>query len=242
MRLANLRPAAGKVDFCIKTASAADYTEATRVVTSLGDASHAGLAFKEVSRKVELPSGSYEAKAIDAALNCDAPALSPPVSLCLADAEVATTALFADQIKVFQDAPAVEKQLRLRFIHAIEGEGPLDVGVSDGESPAHVLLTVFSAVAFASSAAEGTTPQGFVINQQGYMELTSALGSLAVAVAPTGSGNPALFEVTLDLNTFEVARTAYAVGSKSDPSFPPEAILCDEGATDGVLTSCAKVQ
>jgi hypothetical protein len=237
VRFANMLPRAGAIDFCLKPEADADFTTAKRVMSSLADPAHPSLAYKQMTRKVSLSSGGYALKAIDAAAaDCTAEAVGTAVNICLKDGEDLTMPLLDGKLPSFSNRAVDPALIQLRFIHGIAGQGPLDVGTSDGGKPAHIGIPVFTGIPFGATSPK--TDGDFPVNADGYVELMLLLGPTDVAVAPTGTNTDALFTVSIDLSALGVAVTAFGVGSLTDPAFPVEGVICDESVEDGALTGC----
>jgi hypothetical protein len=244
LRVANLVPRAGQLELCARKASAADFSDARRLVKELGDTTRSGLAFREVSKGFEIDGGGWVLKAIDAAAtSCEAPGVYEG-ELCLNDQDDVSALAMEGQLLAVRNAGPTEGN-RLRFLHAYAGEGPLDVGLVDPGANTQsidddVLLAppVFAALGFGQIAPAGVTDQGFPVLATGYLDLPLSYNSvIPVGAAPAGT-TTVLFTVVLDFKEKGRTMTAFGVGKKGDPGFPFQAVLCDETKESGVLASC----
>lgn len=234
LRMANLIPKVGKIEFCMRAAAAPDFSGAMRLAQSLGDAQHNGLSYPEVTKSFEVDGGSWVVKAVDAAAACDAEAILE-TSLCLKDKEDKILLAIEGQLLSLPNAGKTEGN-RLRFIHAYAGEGPLDVGLVD---EGNILPPpVFSAVSFGKTAAGGVTDLGFTILDTGYLDLPKSYDSVVAVGAAVAGTSPALFTTTLDFTIKGRTSTAFAIGKKGDAAFPIKALLCEESKEEGVLAAC----
>ncbi|MCS6899318.1 MAG: hypothetical protein RMJ98_06505 [Myxococcales bacterium] len=239
IRVVNLLPKTGKLEVCARAATAADFSNAKRLVRELGDAQHDGLSFAESSRGFEVDGGAWVVKVIDAAAaDCSADALLEG-PLCVEDKSDTSLLLLEGKLAPFPNVGPTEGN-RLRFIHAYAGEGPLDVGLVDEVEGVLIPPPIFTAIGFGETSPPGTTDQGFPILPEGYIDLPKDYNaSIPVGAAETGSSK-ALFTATFDFSTKGRTMSAFATGKKGDAAFPAKVLVCEENKDIGVLASCTQ--
>jgi hypothetical protein len=236
VRLANLIPSGEALEFCQKAQQDADFSKATRLVASLGDAAHTSLSFGDVTRRVEL-SGGVTLKIIKASdPDCSGTSLGN-LELCFKEGDEYLLPILEGKTPSFVTVPADPAKNRLRFIHADVGEGPFDVGIADNSSlPAGLATVVLAGVAFGETGKAGVSNVGPILDT-GYLEQTETSGMPPIGIALANTPD-ALLVAQLDLSSLGHSFTAFGVGKKGDPSYPLKALICDETAEKGALTPC----
>ena len=240
LRVGNLVPAAGNVDFCIKGATGAFQGP---VFSCAGGG--AGLAYKALSKQLGVAPGTYDIKAVSGG-DCSSAGIATAMGVVVDDKQTVTVLAFgggmtgeAGKVAAFKnDAPPTDMSINFRFVNGIHKTGSaLDVGLTDmGSLPTDINTVVFKSVSF--GAASPANPGAlFPIDAQGYAQTLVELQGQFVGAAKAGT-TPAIFATTTDISPANASITAYGFGIVGDTMFPPGAILCNDGVDAGMLNSC----
>jgi hypothetical protein len=232
VRVAHLSPDAPAVDVCLRPSGPAAF--AGPVLESLGAA--AGLAYRQVTTWVELPTGAWDVRVVTAdATSCATGAVPDTTGVVLPDDLVATVAAtgllggtpaFGLTVLVDDVTPS-DTQAKLRFVHASPGTPPVDVGTG----AAGTFAAVFDAVAFRSIDATA--------GANGYATLGPVTGATLSARATGTTADALVLEgVTLPAGSIT---SVFAIGVLG--ATPPlQALVCaDDAPAAGLLTPCAAV-
>ena len=237
MRVANLRPDAALVDFCVR-ASGESY--ARPLLRGGGRACAAGYRYEEVSAPFAVRTGAVDVKMIAAGNPCAAPALAELQNVAVDNAAVVTIASLAAQagpaqlLALPEESKPDDSQLRLRFLNAMVGAPPLDLGLTDDATlPTQINMQLVSeAVPFAATPKPGTLG----VDDHGYLNLPPSPYQLGVAASPASS---AFF--ALSFSERPATYSLFAIGAVADSQFPPRGLLCDETTPAAGLTlSCVE--
>jgi hypothetical protein len=257
VRIANLVPTGDVVDVCIRPAGTASWGRPVLLNGGVVDGGLGcqallggapGFAYGQVSTAFTAPAASIDVKMVPGGSTCDTGALTEGDGLTLA-ANATTTLVriggngVAQQIVALgeNDAGPDSNNLRIRFVHAMPGTGPLDVGVSaSAQLPATVGGNLLSApLQFGGSSAGDTSNIG-AIEDNGYLSIIPT--TFNIGLAPDGGGGKAII-----LQPFSSGKAAtfslYAVGVAGDNAHPVRGILCAEDAAvkgpNALLMSCS---
>jgi hypothetical protein len=247
VRVANLAPTGDLVDVCLRLAGAPSWG---RPVLLDGGTTDAGLqpgcatsaylgapgfAYGQVSVAFSAPATTVDVKMIPGGTTCDSPALGEGDGLTLATSAVTTLALIgaagvAETVVALPESDSANPtDLRVRFVHAMPGTGPLDFGITAGKSlPTTVGSSVLDQpIPFGSTAPSGTTTSvpNATLEDNGYFSILAAAFYLGAKV-DGGSDKALLVEPFTQTNaaTFSL----YAIGVAGDNAHPLRGLVCDE--------------
>ena len=240
LKIGNLVPAAGKVDFCVKPAGGAFQGPVFSCVGGTG-----GLDYKSISKTLAIAPGTYDIKAVSGG-DCTSAGIATAMGVAVDDKTVWTILAFGGgatgetgKVGVFKNDPApTDASINFRFVNGIhKAGGPLDVGLTDGPTlPTNVSTPVFTNVPFGSISAANPAAI-FAIDAQGYAQNVAELPAQNVGAAKTGM-TMAIFAAMVDITPMNASITAYGIGIQGDATFAPGAILCNDGVDAGMLNSC----
>jgi hypothetical protein len=240
LRIGNMVPAAGKVDFCVKPAGGA-FQGPLFSCNGGGD----GLAYKAISKVLTLAAGTYDIKAVSGG-DCSSAGIAT-ASVAVDDKSTMTVLAFGGgatgemgKVGVFKnDAPPNDGSINFRFVNGIhKGGGGLDVGLADGGTlPTNVNAVVFTNVLFGAVQPAGPGSLGFPVDTQGYAQQVAELPGTSVGAAKTGT-TPAIFAATIDISPANSSITAYGVGILGDATFAPGAVICNDSMDSGMTNVC----
>ena len=236
IRIAHLSPDAPAVDVCLKTAGGAYRTP---VLASLG--APAGLQYPQVTAYVELPPATYDVRVVVAGdPSCANAAVADTTGVTVGKDVTATIAAIGVldrsgaashdpgfRLAVLADATGASAgKGKLRFVHASPGTPAVDVGLGVG----HGFQRVFSNVSF------GQVGRGGAIDTLGFIEASPFTAPITARLA--GSTVDALTVPQVTLASGAIA-TAFAIGNKTGQAANPlRVLLCSDGASSGILTTC----
>jgi hypothetical protein len=240
IRFVDLVPNADVIDVCVR-ASGTDWGRpvvrdgGTSCAAQLSKDSNKnpGFVYGDVTTPFVSPSAKIDVKMIAAGGTCSAAALTEGDGLTL-DATAVNTILriggasgVPETIIALPEASmASPSSTNLRFVHAMPGLGPIDLGSTSSTS---LPTTLSGAPLVTPAVAYGTTvgPSSMaltVLESNGYITLPSATINLAGAVAP-GTGK-AVFLQTVGNTNFNYS--LYAIGVAGDNTHPQQSLLCKE--------------
>jgi endonuclease/exonuclease/phosphatase family metal-dependent hydrolase len=241
IRIANIKPDAQAVDFCVRSTGATDYGRpllrggGTACAPSSGAA---GYVYKDVSVPFTVTAGPVDIKTIPAGLTCAAPALSETTANVGTDAVVTIVRTGGgdapEQLIAMAEEPTLEgTSLRMRFFNGIVGSKPLYLGITkDGTLPTEVTARLLkNAVPYGTTPKTGDPGPTGPIDERGYFSMGA--NPIALGAAEEGATKAVLVFFTTD---HAATYTLYAIGTPADNAFPTRGLLCDESATPSGLT------
>jgi hypothetical protein len=242
IRVGNLVPSKDRVDVCLRREGSAWPKHA--LLESSGSQCPKGVAYRQLTVPVSVKSGRYDVKVVPAGDACSAsgPTLS---KVELAKNTTTSLLLFGEKleqasVKALEDSPPDLLEVKVRFIHALNGVGALDAGVTNTDTlPAELSQRIFRDVPFGGVA----PPQGGIlpVKEGGYMQVGT--GEAAFADFPIGVTEAGDKEALLLLPTdFEGggAYSLFAIGTKDSTTYPPSLWVCDEKSGDQVFAVCGE--
>jgi hypothetical protein len=236
IRLANLRPDPGLVDFCVRTRG-----ERYRrpVLRGAGSACPAGYRYEDVSAPFAVRAGSIDVKMIAAGSTCADPALSSLDGVAVDGSSVVTivsvggSATPARLLALPEEPTPDDSQLRLRFVNASAASAPLYLGPTTASTlPTRVATRMLAdSVPFGAVPSGGSATSTGAIDERGYWSLAPLRYQLGAA---TDADDGAL--LAFSMSERAATYTLFAIGDPADPTFPLRGLLCDETTKAGGLT------
>ena len=236
IRVAHLSPDAPAVDVCLKPAGGA-----YRAPVLAGLGASAGLRYPQVTAYVELPPATYDVRVVLAGdATCANAAVADTTGIAVGADTTATIAAIGVldrsgaashdpgfRLALLPDATsAAAGKGKLRFVHASPGTPAVDVGLG----VAHTFQRVFANVSF------GQIGKGGAIDALGFVEASPFTAPITARLA--GSTTDALTVPQVTLSAGAIA-TAFAIGNKTGQAANPLRVLvCSDGASSGLLTTC----
>lgn len=236
IRVAHLSPDAPAVDVCVKPAGGAYRAP---VLASLGVP--AGLQYPQITAYVELPPATYDVRVVlpgDA--TCANAVVADTTGITVGKDLTATVAALGVldrsgaaahdpgfRLAVLPDATgAAAGKGKLRFVHASPGTPAVDVGTG----VAHGFQRVFASVSF------GQVGKGGAIDTLGFLETSPFTAPITARLANSTVDALTVPQVTLAAGSIA---TAFAIGNKTGQAANPlRVLLCNDGASNGLLSSC----
>jgi hypothetical protein len=238
-RVGNFVTSALHYDFCVAP-TGGDWTTIKPLFGSYADCPK-GLGFRDVSFFFSEPSGTYDVKMIALGGACADEAIAAAQAVSFDTNKVTAIYAFGDGVqtpvlKKFQEStPGAATSWYMRFIHAANGVGPLDFGVTDQPAlPANIVGPMFDNIVFGTTSSGGTS-----IDANGYRDNQTGGGALSFGVAPTGTTQASIAGL-YDFSSNR-AYTVFGTGSQNKPGFPTGLWVCDEKNPMGNATPAEKV-
>jgi hypothetical protein len=234
-------PAPGKVDFCVKAVGGEFQGPLFSCAGGTG-----GVDYKTLSKALTIAPGTYDIKAISGG-DCAAAGIATTLAVVIDAKSMSTVLAFGGgmtgetgKVGVFRNDPVpTNATINFRFINGIhKAGGGLDFGFSDGGTlPTNVPTPVFTNVLFGAVQPAAPGMLGFPVDTQGYAQQVAELPGTPVGAAKTGT-MAAIFAAIIDIAPANSSITAYGAGILGDATFPPRAVLCNDGIDAGMLNSC----
>lgn len=240
LRVANLRPDATLVDYCVRS-SGESY--ARPVLRGGGSACPAGYRYQDVSAPFAVRAGSVDVKMIAAGSACAAPALAELQNIAVDTAAVVTVASLSGQAGAAQLVALPEEplpdgsHLRLRFLNALVGSTPLSLGLANDVALSARVTTPLlpEPVPFGALPQPGLGAAGQV-DEHGYLILPSRPYQLGVAQEAESAAL-----LALAVREQPATYSLFVIGALADNAFPPRGMLCDETTpATGLTLSCVE--
>jgi hypothetical protein len=240
-RVGNLVPSEDRVDVCLRRNG---YAWPARALLELGGAQcPQGVAYRQLTVPVSVPPGRYDVKLVRFGNACTASGRSLG-QVDFAEGKTTSLLLFGEAfdealVGALEDSPSELLEVRVRFVHALNGVAVVDAGVTNTDTlPAELSQRIFRDVPFGGVA----PPQSGIlpVREGGYMQVGT--GEAAFADFPIGVAEAGDTEAMLVLPTaFEGggAYSLFAIGTKQSTAHPPSLWVCDEKSSeDPVFARC----
>jgi hypothetical protein len=243
VRVANLSPDGGAIDFCVRIQTSLDF--GSPKLASIGGSS-SGLAYGQVTRYFPIDPGPSVVRLVAAGSKDCSNGLTSDL---LADFEPQSTSTIAAEGELnvegndpimapysyTDDASTPASGISLRFIHAASGLLIVDLGL--GTQAGSTYQPVFSGVTFGTAGGAGNTP-GLTVDANGYLQRAAFNAqTLSAHVDGKATDDATTSPVTIADGTLA---TMFLVGGKvGDTAHPVRFLLCDDGAPPvGGLAKC----
>jgi|GEM_PF-517915 len=236
VRVANLVPTSDVVDICIRDAGASSWGRpllfegGTGCPKALGGEN--GFAYGEVSDKFNAPSAMVDVKLIAGGGACSDPGLTEGDGLSLATDATTTLARIGGAKGVSQQIVALPEEnskdrpdtIRLRFVHAMPGVGPLDFGdTTTAHLPASITTPLLDQIPFGQAP---TTQKALAlgnVDARGYFDILTA--PLNIVAQQHGQTKGLLLQ---PISSSAVTYSLFAIGVAGDNLHPLDGLLCNE--------------
>lgn len=219
------------VDFCMKPYGETSWAGIVPVMRSWGDECPQGFAYRDYTSQFYMKGGSYDIKLIKAGESCESEGLALAEQVAIEDNKDNQVLAFGDgsthSVKRFLESRAsTPSSYKIRFVHAANGKGAYDFGLSNAEGKIYLPFT--SNVSFGNTG----KPSGTMVDVNGYTEPQAPASVVDVGAAPTGQ-----LDVDLSRHTgFRTGQsyTVFATGTDGNHEFPPQLWTCNEVASSGL--------
>ncbi len=242
LRVGNVVPDLGQVHFCVKPSTRATYAGIRPITKGVGRDCPLGLQYGAVFAPSRVRGGTYDVKVVSSsAKDCEAEALVERTRVAVNPGATTTVLRLGgagtpERLIEYPDGQPLAASAQLRFIHAVAGHGPLDMGVTEAPSWPTVMSSLGpSNVEFGQVGRPGNTEIG-EIDAQGYLGIHS--GGAAITLGVSQSGSKAINAIARHTLESMGLYTAIVLGRANDPSFPMEVLFCDDTHTEGLYTRC----
>jgi len=242
IRVGDFLPSTARYAVCIHRTDGTTALDDVALPGAGGSGCPGSFGFADVLAPIGLPPGSYDVNVVAAGADCASPALASARGVSLVDGT--TTALYLLEgtesvLSPFPETASFASTSSLRFIDVVVDGGPLDFGLAAGATmPTTLLGPFFTGVAYGDTGAPWSGAP-YTIDANGYVQVDFRTGNPAYGVAP--SGQKALSRLIKQTLSASHGYTVFAAGSSTDPLFPLELVMCDEGSSTGAFTSCGEI-
>jgi hypothetical protein len=247
IRIANLSPDSGSLDFCIRAQSSLTFTTPPQFSTLGGDPG--GLTYGQVTKYFEVTPGATVfrivaggAKDCSNGLTSDLLTEFQPRSQTTVAIEGELSVVGNDPLMAPysypDDTTSPASGIALRFIHAASGLTVVDFGL--GTLAGSNYKPIFTGVTFGTAGGQGEAQPGTTVDSNGYLQQDAMSGQIMSAhingskTTDDAKSSP----VTIENGSYT---TMFLVGGKpGDTAHPVEFLQCDDGAAPtGALAKCA---
>ena len=242
LRIANLIAADTKLDVCVRKAGG--QYPASPLLKSGATGCPDGVGYAQYTMPLKIDAGTYEVKLVPAGSGCDTD--GPTATSIVVDGKQSISliaygpSLAGANIVALRDSTSTGPSVHMRFFHAENGQGPVDVGTESTLVPNTIGFPIFDNVDIGQIAAKNVNP--FPVDDLGYMVYSNSgngPGIIRTAARPTGGTSTfltlgAYIQVSHHYDLF-------LIGNAGDTqNYKPRLWSCDEGVAEenGVFALC----